>query len=820
MNGIPAFETLTRDVRYAARVLRKSPGFTFTAVTTLALALAINIAVFSIVDAVLLRPLPYPRPRDLALVQTLIQGSGASDAQTSQHGVTWLTIRDHATSVDRAVFSGWTSGANVVAGPRASYAEQQRVGAGFFGVLGVAPLYGREFVGDEDRPGGPPAAVLSFHFWRAMFEADPAVVGSSVILRGEPHTIVGIMPDGFHSGVEADLWTPLRPTTTGEGEGENYQVLLRLRPGVSWAQADDDIARLGAEILRQRPAAEGATYTYSIVPLERGFTEGLRQPLAVLWASVAVVLLVACVNLAGLTLARSTRRVREIATRLALGSGRAAILRQLLIESCLIAVAGIVIGLGLSVLAVDALRGLAKHALDVWQPVRIGGRSIAAAAAFGGISATLFGIAPAIQATRMDLQRGLGSGGTRAVAGGASHMGRRLLVVSQVALAMVLLIGAGLLVRTFTHLRSLDPGFDPAHVTAATTSLQDARYRTNAQVTQLVERTLARIRQDPQVQSAAVSLGLPYQRLLNLGFRHLDGPHTADVRGRMTSATYIAGDYFQTLRIPILAGRTFDLRDTTTSPAVVVVNETLARQYFEDGPALRRRISFAGGPREIIGVVGDVQLKPGWGDNGPLAPMPLAYIPLSQASDGMLRLVHGWFTTAFIVRGHPGSAASTALRDGLAYADPLLPIAELRAMQEVQSAAVAKPRLLMTLLATLAGATVLLAGLGIHGLIAASVSERTREIGIRMALGATAANAIRTLAVPGILLAVSGTIVGAFLARGATRLLSHMVWGVTATDPATFIGATVLLIVSAAVASIVAALRILSLDPAQTLRSE
>ena len=286
----------------------------------------------------------------------------------------------------------------------------------------------------------------------------------------------------------------------------------------------------------------------------------------------------------------------------------------------------------------------------------------------------------------------------------------------------------------------------------------------------------------------------------------------------MTSATYIEGDYFKALRIPVREGRTFDARDTSTSPGVVLVNETLARQYFEHGAALGHRIAFAGGPREIIGVVGDVQLKPGWGDNGPLAAMPLAYIPLSQASDGMLRLVHGWFTTAFIVRARPGSSSAAIVRDGLAYADPLLPIASVRAMADVQSAAVAQPRLLMTLLVTLAGAAVLLAALGIHALISASVTERTREIGIRMALGATPLHAVRIAAVPGILLAVSGTIVGSFLARVATRVVSHMVWGVSATDPATFMGVIAMLIAIAAVASIIPALRILRLNPSKVLR--
>ena len=821
MNSIPLLETLIRDTRYAVRVLRKAPGFTLTAVVTLAVAIAINTAVFSIVDAVLLRPLPYPHPERLALVQTTIGGAGEIGSNTSQHGVTWIAIRDHAMTVDRAVFSSWTTGANVLAGNRASYAEQQRVGSGFFRVLGVVPLHGREFSTDEDRPGGPTAAILSYQLWRGAFGGDQTIVGRTITLRGEPHTVVGVMPEGFQSGAEADLWTPLRAGTDGEGDGENYQVLLRLKDEVAWAQAADEIARLGNEILRQRPARDGTTVAYSIVPLQQGFTETLRRPLTLLWGAVAVVLLVACVNLAGLMLARGSQRMREIATRLALGGNRTAIVRQLLVESAVVALLGTVAGLALSIVAVDALRSLSTNALEIWQPVAIDWRSVAAAAVFGLASTAIFGVAPAVHATRTDVQRGLAAGGARGVAGGATHWGRRVLVISQIALASVLLVGAGLLLRTFTHLQGLNPGFDGNNVVAASVSLQDARYRTGTQVMALVDQTLTQVRHDPRIESAAVSLGLPYERLLNLGFRHLDGPEASAPRGRMTSATYVAGDYFTALRIPIREGRTFDARDTISSPGVAVVNETLARQYFNNQSPVGHRIAFAGRERDIVGVVGDVQVRPGWGDSGPLAAMPLAYIPLSQASDGMLRLVHGWFTTSFIVRGAGGSdAAQGTLRAALTVADPALPIAEVRRMKDVQSAAVAQPRLLMTLLVTLAGAAVLLAALGIHGLIAASVNERTREMGIRIALGASVGRAIRALALPGILLAVSGTIAGAFLARGATRLLSHMVWGVSASDPVTFIAVALLLVAVATVASIIPALRILRLDPARTLRAE
>jgi predicted permease len=381
----------------------------------------------------------------------------------------------------------------------------------------------------------------------------------------------------------------------------------------------------------------------------------------------------------------------------------------------------------------------------------------------------------------------------------------------------MLLVGAALLVRTFTHLRGLDPGFDGTNVHAATVSLQDARYASAADVTRLASSTLERLQTSPGVEAAAISLGLPYERLLNLGFRHLDG---AEATGdpRMTSATYVAGDYFRTLRIPLRAGRTFDQRDAAAAAPVAIVNETIAREYFGGTNPVGRRISFAGAEREIIGVVGDVVVRPGFGDRGPLAAMPLAYVPLAQATDGFLRLVHGWFATAVIVRGPgPTSEATTLLRNAI---DPLLPIASVRSIQEVQSAAVAQPRLMMTLLTVLATGALLLAAVGIHGLVASSVAERTREMGIRMALGATMRRAVADLAMPAIALAAAGIVAGLAMARIAVRLLETFVWGTSPTDPATFVAVAVLFLGVAATASVAPALRILRLDPARTLRAE
>jgi len=819
MSIFPACEALTRDVRFALRLMRRSPAFTATAVLTLALAIAINTAVFSVVDAVLLKPLPYPQPSKLALVTTTRRAAGAVETDHGQTGATWLAMHDRAATVDAAVYSTWPTGVNLTGSGQASYVQQQRVGAGFFTVLGVAPMIGREFTPDEDRPGGSPAAILSHALWRAMFNSDPAVINRTVMLRGEAATIVGVMPPQFRTGAEADVWTPIRPSTTGEGEGENYHILVRLRPGVEWAQADAEIRQIGSAVARARQLPAGASMTFWLDPLQRGMTADLRSPLLLLSAAVGIALLIACVNLAGLLLARAAARSREIATRLALGSGRGAMIRQLVIESLVLAAIGWIAGVGLGAATLESLKALAAGAFDIWQPVALDARAVLAAAVLAFAASLLFGLAPAFHATRVNVHGALVEGGSRSVAGGGRSWMRRLLIVAQVSLGVVLLVGAGLLMRTFVHLRQLDPGFDPSGVITASVSLQDARYRTADQVTRLVAQTLARVTQAPGVTSAAVSLGLPYERLLNLGFRHLDGPEAASPQGRMTSATYAAGDLFGTLRIPLYAGRTFDARDRMDSAGVAIVNDTFARQYLGGARnAIGRRIAFAGREREIVGVVGDVQVRPGWGDNGPIAAMPLAYVPLAQANDGFLRLVHGWFSPAFIIRTEATADAVATLRRAIDATDPLLPFARVRDIRQVQDASLAQQRFLMVILAGLGLAAVLLAAVGIHGLIATTVFERSREMGIRVALGATMSQAMRTLALPGIVLALTGTAIGLGASLAFVRLLQHYVWGVSTTDPVTFATVIATLLAVATIASVVPALKILRMDPATILR--
>jgi putative ABC transport system permease protein len=808
-----------RDVRFALRLLRRSPAFAIAAGLTLTLAIAVNTAVFTVVDGVLLKPLPYPEPSKLALVTTTRRAAGMVETDHGQTGTTWLAIRDHATTIDTAAYSTWPAGVNMTASGRASYVQQQQVGAGFFRVLGVPPLVGREFTEDEDRPGGPAAVILSHELWAALFNEDPTVIGRSLMLRGEAATIVGVMPSGFRSGAEADLWTPIRPSTTGAGEGENYLVLARLRPGIEWAQAEAEIEQIGAEVARARPLPAGASMSFWLDPLQRAMAADLRSPILLLWAAVGMGLLIACVNLAGLQLARTAARSREIATRMALGSGRLAMIQQLVIESVVLAALGWVGGIALGGAALQGLKSLAADALDIWQPVTLDGRAAAAAGILAFIASLLFGVVPAIHATRLNVQATLVDAGSRAIASGGKSWLRRLLIVAQVALGVMLLVGAGLLLRTFVHLRQLNPGFEPSGLVTASVSLQDARYRTGERVIRLVDETLARVTHAPGISGAAVSLGLPYERLLNLGFRHLDGPEAAAPRGRMTSTTYVAGDFFGTLRIPLRAGRVFDEHDHKETAAVAIVNETFARQYLGDrAHAVGRRIALAGAEREIVGIVGDVQVRPGWGDNGPLASMPLVYIPLGQANDAFLRLVHGWFSAAFIVRAQNAADGVGTLRRAIDATDPLLPFARVRNMAQVQEASLARQRFLMVLVGSLALAAVLLAAVGLHGLIATTVIERSREMGIRVALGATMPQAMRSLALPGILLAAGGTVVGIPASFAFVRLLKHYLWGVSSSDPVTFVCVAALLLVVAVVASVIPALRILRLEPAAVLR--
>ena len=824
------FDALMRDARYALRMLRKTPGFTVAAVLTLALGIGANTAVFSVVDALLLEPLPFPHPDRLALVgyHSRIPSVGENSG-TAATGRIWFAVHDHATQVDTAVYGG-TSGVNLVAGDRVAYVQDERISEGYFHVLGISPAIGREFTADDDRAGAPPVAILSYGLWQNLFKGDREIVGQPIRLKGDEFTVVGIAPATFpiterssQDTLGVDLWTPLKPAETGEGGGYNFTVIARLHDGVSWPEAQNDVrATSPFAFPNLKP---GQTAELGLVPMQTAMTVGVRQPVLMLWGAVAIVLLIACVNIAGLLLARGSTRTREIATRMALGSGRAAVVRQLLVESGLLALVGGGLALLFAWGALDMLGSLAAQVFGLWQPLALNGRVLLATLGIALGTSVLFGLVPALQTSRLDVQPALAETGTRGVAGAANRWPRRMLVMGEVALGVILLVSAGLLIRTFIHLRNLNPGFDDTNLVTASVSLEDARYHEVTPIAHLFDESTARLRSIPGVQDAGVALGMPYTRLLNDGFRRIDGPHVDDPNdGHFMNETYVTPGFFATLKVPVRAGRVTRDTDTASSTPVAVVSDAFVARYYKDDPnVIGRHITTEGKTLEIVGVVGNIAYGGGGysANEVPIGPLACIYVPLTQMNAGFLNVIHRWIQPSWVVRSTmPLSALVPQLRRAIASVDPELPIAQVKTIDDLRGARLASQRFMVGLLAGLGLIALVLAAVGIHGLIASSVNERTRELGIRLALGATTAQAVRTVVLPGVVLASAGVVIGVGAALLVTRLLQSFMWGVQPFDPMTFTAVIAVLLAIALIASLVPALRVLRLDPAATLRAE
>jgi putative ABC transport system permease protein len=831
MNSVPVIDPTLRDLKYAGRMLLKTPGFTLAAVITLALGIGANAAVFSAVNALLFEPLPFPHPDGLAVMEYHTRSPKSGDSRDiGANGRMWEAVRDHTSKVDAAVVGG-TSGVNLVAGDSAAYVFQQRVSAGYFRVMGIPPMIGREFTLDEDRKGGNPVVILNYDLWKRVFRGDPSVVGRPIRLRGETYTVVGVMPDhfpitqrsSFEAGSTVDLWTPLKPSSgPGEGGGTNYGVVMRLHDGVSWAEAQEDVH--GASPFAFRNPPKDGIAEIGIVPMQEAMTAEVRQPLLMLWGAVAIVLLIACVNVAGLLLARGATRTREIATRMALGSGRGAVIRQLLVESAVLAFVAGVVGLAVAWGVLAALGSLGAEVFGLWQPLALNVRVLVVTMAVALGTSVLFGLIPAVQTSRLDVQAALAEAGTRGVAGAANRWPRRVLVVSEVALGVILLVSAGLLIRTFVHLRDLAPGFDESNLITASVSLQDARYRDAASVARLFDESLARIRATPGVQDATAALGMPYTRLLNDGMRRVDGP-TIDKPNEYhcTNENWVTPRFFETLKVPIRAGRGIRPEDGPAAPLVTVVNEAFVARYYKDQIVVGRHIETEGRTLEIVGVAGDTeQANSGCGGmSSPITMTPVFYVPVTQLPSPFLNLIHVWFEPSWIVRSSlPSASLVPQLREAIQQVDPQLPIAQIRTIDDLRGEKLTAERFMMWLVTGLGIIALVLAAVGIQGLIASSVNERTRELGIRLALGATFGQALAVVLLPGLVLAAAGVAIGTGAALAVTRLLQTFIWGVTPTDPPTFAAVVIVLLAIALVATLVPALRVLRLDPATTLRAE
>lgn len=799
-----------QDVRFAFRLIRQSWGFSLTVIAILALCIGANTAVLSVVNAAMFQPLNYPEPDRLAQVVSIFRGDNIDD---SHDGTTWETIRDRASSIDAACYGGGWTGVNMGVNGSGVYVKLQRVSAGFFGVLGITPEIGRDFNSIEDRVGGPAAVVLSNTLWKKYFSGDPGIVGRAILLRGEPHTVVAVMPARFQSNTDAEVWTPLRASRTGEGGGDNYGVIARLRPGSTWIQASSQLASLVPDLKNLGTYRKDSDVRLDIESLQQGMTQELRQPLMILWAAVAAVFVLGCVNIGGMLLARASGRVGEVATRLALGAPIGRIVRQLLVESTVLGLLGGAVGVAVGWACLQALKALGAETFSFLKLVELDWRVLAATLFLTLLAGIGFGMVPAWQAAHVDLRSA--QTGSRTVAGKKRFVSLGGLVGGQVALTVPLLVGAGLLLRTFLFLWNLNPGFDPNHLLTARFSMADARY-TSQKMNQLYDSINARLHEIPGIQSVAVSLNLPYERGLNTGLR-LPG----ETKSKITDMTYVTPEYFTAMRIPLFRGRVFSRADGADSARVAVVNQALVNLYFKNQPAIGQPVGIEGKQWQIVGVVGNVQQRAGWGGYGPIGEIPAVYVPAAQTTDGFLQTVHTWFSPNWIVRSAlTGEQVKAAIENATRSADPLLPMAEFRSVNDLKLSSLRFQRFLASLVDVLAGLAILLTTLGIYGLIANLVGERTKELGIRLALGSTSSEAVWTALRPGLLWVLGGVAAGAVAAIGLERFLKSFIFGVQSSDAITFIGVALGLILATAIASLIPAARIVRLNPADTLRSE
>jgi putative ABC transport system permease protein len=811
-----AFETLIQDLRYGVRGLGRAPAFTCAALLTLALGIGANTAIFSVVHAVLLEPLPYPEPD--RIVQLVRRTPRSVDE--GQTGRRYLFFRDQLKSVESLAAWRGPSGINLVHGDAAEFVRATPVSREFFEVIGVRPVLGSVFAAEHDRAGGPPAVILTHGLWTRRFGADPSIVGAAILLGGRSHVVIGIMPAGFAGLEPSDVFVPLQPSLTGPGGGFNYAVAGRLRPGATVAAANAEAEAAWRAFATEFPTAILRSELPSgFTPLQAQLASDVRASLLTLLGAVGLLLVIACVNTANLLLARASGRSREMALRAALGADRRRIVRQLLTESVLLALAGAVAGGALAYWAVPLLLALTPPALRLYREVELDATVLAATLSLAVVTGVLFGLAPALSLARVNLVDAFKDDGTRTVGSGRASLMRRGLVIAEVALCMTLLVGAGLLIRTFANMRAVDPGFDPAGVITARMSLQGDRYAAPDAYLRLFAQGLDRLRQIPGVQSADVVNGVPIERGLNLNADLLD-VREADGRLRFEDALvdwrYASTGYFTTMGIPIVAGRGFEPRDSGGAPPVAVVNEEFARRFFSGASALgqRLRVFDSDGAVEIVGVAKDVR------EQGLTAALPaLMYVPVEQANPAGVRAAHTYFQMNWVVRSAGNTAVvAREMREALRAVDPQLPISTFRTMGEVKAGAAAYQQFQMVLLTAFASIGLLLAAAGVYGVVASAAAQRTREFGIRLALGASRASILRSVLAHGVGLSLVGIAVGTGAAVVAVRTLQSAVWGISTLDPATFGLVAVVLLVVALLASLLPALRAFRVSPLTSLR--
>jgi macrolide transport system ATP-binding/permease protein len=808
------------EFRRAFRQMKRFPGFTAAVTITLALGIGANTAIFSVVNALLLESLPYAHPERIATVYARTAGAESSAERRSIDGEQWELLRDNAPSLISAVSFRRTAGVNLETGSHAQYVQEGRVSAHYFDVLAIYPAAGRNFTEDEDRPHGPRAVVLSYGLWSTAFNGKRDVLGQAVLLKGEPYTIVGVLPDGADTPLSADLYTALQPSQEGEGQATNFGPIMRLRDSANWQQADAEMNRAWARSARLQhfqASNHGAQITYYCVPLQKGETDTLRPQALALMMAAGLILLIACANLAGLTMVRVFRRTSEIATRMALGASRWQILQQLWIENLMLALAGGVIGTGVGYVALRGLLLLLPERFLPVAAVKLDSRVLAFTLALSLLTSILFGMLPALVARRVDLHSSIAH---RAVIGVGGVRLRQGLVALEVALTVVLLAASGLLIRTLIHLETMPPGFNPGGVMTAKASLDDVRYQDPGAFRMLLNRSIAAMRQIPGVQDAAVGLTLPFERALLNAVTLSDGKDAG--REVTTNQIYVTPGYFETLQIPLLAGRAFTDADGAGTQPVVIVNQTFVRKFFAGVDPVGRSLDKK---MLIVGVVADAVLSSAAKLNegsAPLTSEETIYVPAAQIDNASgLSMMLTWFQPSWIVRTSSSVEGLTGqMQRALASAAPDLPFSGFYSMNDLQAKTLAMQKVEVALLTTMAMLALLLSAVGIFTLVANMVAQRTREIGLRIALGSTIFQAMEQIGRPGVFASSAGLVFGLSLCAAALRMMRSVLYGVGVYDAWTLATVVLGLITVTIFATIVPALRIAKIDPATTLREE
>jgi putative ABC transport system permease protein len=807
-------DEMIQDLRFGVRMLLKSPGFTLIAVMTLALGIGANTAIFSIINAVLLRPLPYGESDRLVMV-------GHSWGGGLPGEISSLNYRDCRDQ--NSVFANTTLvlrwGANLTGQDRPELLLGLQVSAGFFTTLKVQPLLGRVFLPEEDKPGNNQVVVLSYGLWQRRFGGDSQILGKAITLDGKSYSVVGVMPPNFRyfRADNVEIIAPGAPafemSQQHQRQWETFYMIARLKPGIGFEQAQADMKAVTERIRQQNPGSYPPEVKWSLAarPLQEDLFSKLHKPLFLLWGAVGFVLLIACANVANLSLARAASRRREFSIRLAVGANRLRLIRQLLTESVFLSLIGGGLGCLLALWSIPALVALEPTKVFQTLEVKVDGAVLWFSLGVSLLTGVMFGFFPAIRYSKANLAEAMKEGGRSASERFRLRSTKSVLVVAEVALSLLLLIGAGLLLKSFDKVLRVNPGFEPQGLLTFFIALPEIRYKTIAQTNSFYQQAFANIKAIPGVEAVGSTDNPPLSRINPRVNFKIEGQKLGPGQTQMGAISSVTPDYFRTMKIPLLAGRFFTERDTAGTPEVVIIDESLAQRYFAGQNPTGRRMSLRGGPwREIVGVVGHVKhvgLDEGQGDMQ-------FYYPTFQGIDKETG-------AAVVIRfASDPSTLVSAVQDAIQKIDKDQPIFRVRTLTQNLRDITAQRRFLVLLLGIFAGTALALASIGLYGVIAYSVSQRTHEIGIRMALGAQAADVLRLIIGQGLKLILIGAALGLAVAYALTSLLKDFLFDVKPTDPTTFAVIPLLLAAVALLASYLPARRATKVDPMVTLRCE